>query len=142
MRILSTHTLVQGAQSEENQTQIRIHNVKGEIVAGCHKMFDEMQERFGGIQSLFGKRQQKTKETLQSLQSRHRECAALYTRLVSRIDQIDDKKDVLAGDVQAIKNDIDGELPNVSQRKTYQSPVALFEKFQGKQCQIESVGFL
>ena len=117
MRILSTPTLIWGSRSEENERRRRIHDLKEEIVARCREMCDEMQEQFGGVQSSLGKRQQKTEQTLRSLQSRQTECATSYAALASRIDQIDEERNILTGDLRSIKNDVDGKLPALSQRE-------------------------
>ena len=106
MRILSTL----GSRSEENEKRTRIHDLKEEIVAQCRGMCDEMQEKFGGIQSSLGKRQQKTEQSLRLLQSRQTECTTSYARLASRIDQIDEERNTLAGDLWSIKDDVDGEF--------------------------------
>jgi hypothetical protein len=133
MRIQSTPTLIWGSRSEENEKRIRIDDLKEEIVEKCRGMYDEMEEKFGGIQNSLGKRQQKTEQTLRLLQSRQTECATSYAGLASRIDQIDEERNIFTGDLRSIKNDVDGELPTTmrKRKKTYQSLLALFENFQG-----------
>jgi predicted neutral ceramidase superfamily lipid hydrolase len=105
MRILSTPTLIQESQSQK----MCIHDAKEEIAVQCHDMFDQMQDRLEHIQSSFGKQQQDTQRTLRSFQSRQMERDISYAGLASRLDQIDDERDILKGDVWSIKNDVDSE---------------------------------
>ncbi len=62
------------------------------------------------IQSSFGKRQEKAEQTLRTLQSRQMECATSYAGLATRINQIDEERDILTGDLWSIKNDVDSEF--------------------------------
>jgi hypothetical protein len=110
MRILSAPA-ISGFRSQENEERTRIHDLEEEIVAQCRGMHGEMQEKFGGMQSSLEKRQQKAEQTLRLLQT---ECAAWYAGLASRIDQIDEERNILTGDLQSLKNDVEGELPALS----------------------------
>jgi hypothetical protein len=99
----STPTTVLGPH---NQTSIRIRDVKKEIVAECHAMFEHLHDEFGHIQSALEKQQQKKGQTLQSIQN---ECAISHAGLTSRVDRIEDERDILWGDLMLLKNDVNGE---------------------------------
>jgi hypothetical protein len=105
-RILCTPTLIRGSEGNE---RTRIPDVKGEIVAECCDMFDQLQDEFGQSRSSFEKRQHKTEQTLQSIQSRQTECTISHAELASRVDQNDDERDMLKGEFLLIKNDFKSE---------------------------------
>lgn len=106
-RMQPAPTLVRGFQLDDNEKRIRIQDVKEELAAEYHVIFERLQDEFGHIQSAFEKQQQKTGQTLRSFQ---RECTISHAGLASRVDQIGDDRDILRGDLLLIKNDVNGEL--------------------------------
>ncbi len=101
-RMQSTPSLDRGSQLNDHGKRIWIQDVKAEITAGCQRLQDE----FGHIQSAFEKQQQKTGQTLRSIQ---RGCTISHAGLASRVDQIEDERDILREDLLLIKNDVNGE---------------------------------
>jgi len=109
--ILSTRTVVRCSQSEDNEKQLR---VKKEIAAECSNLFDHLQDEFGHIQISFDKHQRRTEQTFQSIRSKQKECSISHAELACRIDQIEDERNILSGDLFLIKSDVNGEFANSS----------------------------
>ncbi len=89
MRILSIPT------HENNEKQIDIWDVKKEVAAECDSLLDHLEDELGHIQISFKKRQQRTEQALQLIQSKQKECRISHAGLASRMDQIEDERDVL-----------------------------------------------
>lgn len=114
IRILSTPTLIQGSQSQENERRMRIQDVKREISAECHDMYGQLQGEFGRIQSSFTNQQRKI---MQLIQSRQIECTMSHAELACRINHIDDQRGILKEDFLLIKNDVNSECVNTDSKE-------------------------
>ena len=112
--ILSTCTAVRCSQSEDNEKQLRMRDVKKEIAAECSNLFDHLQDEFGHIQIAFDKHQRRTEQTFQSIRSKQKECSISHAGLACRIDQIEDERNIVSGDLFLIKSDVNGEFVNSS----------------------------
>ena len=92
---------------DEKRTSIR--KIKEEIVAECHNVFDQLQGDFGCVQSSLQKHHQKTEQTFRSINSNQRECTISQAELASRINKIEDEREVLRGDLLSMKDDVNSE---------------------------------
>ena len=104
-RILSIRPIPR-SRFEDNEKRTCIEEVKEEIVSECRSMIDQLQDEFGRVQVSFQKRHQKAEMTFQSIHSRQRECAISQADLGLRIDQIEDQKELLRGDLLSMKDDV------------------------------------